>query len=176
MLLLLTLAGGVSASGPMVVDSKGHAVGTYFPNPDVGEGETAVRQINGVFYALPVTQSGFFVDSEILFFYGSSDCSGSPLFNVPPNNVPPNYLPLVFPVDGQMAGIINQTLYFANGTPQQLNVCSEGLVDDPSLVPTRCGACSNPPLVNSPVWTTFAPVGTFDLSKLKLKPPFKFSP
>ncbi len=168
------VAAGRAWAGPslVVVDSGNKLVGYYGfvqlveTTPSSGY-ESAVRSINGVYYALPVLGDGF-QDVGFGLFYKSSDCSGTPFFEPVIGTPLVQWVPGGGVYDVSTNGIFNNKLYYGvQSSAENLEMCAVGGAIDPTKPPYSCRAL-NPCQVYSVV-----PIRTFDLSTLKLTPPFK---
>ena len=170
------LSAAVHAAALQVVDSKGQVVGGYqeqfgfFCRASLCEPtvDSAVRNINGVVFGLPVTSQGFFTPLPSYVLFAKSNCSGLALFPAQP--APPS---LVTYVTGKFAGQFNNTLFFGSGTVYSLVVRSCALVNDPTK-PVPTGACANTNCTgesSKPV--PLQVVASFNLTTLHLVPPFK---
>lgn len=193
--IVLTL--GLSASSafalppirtaPIVVDAKGHKVGTLF-----GEGlgqltQMAVTTINGVPIGLPVGENGFVDEATtgsfgyLVLWYTTADCAGQGFIALgtgsdPATGKPLDIVPLLQETtDGGGLGtyIYNGILYYAQPPYQQLNGFSDAFFTDPNLPPV--GGCQNVPPQSVETFMG-GPVTSFDLNLLKLTPPFKVKP
>lgn len=130
------------------------------PNP------RAVRKIDERLFALPVFRDGFDSTGFVVLFQ-APDCSGTPFFNALSDPL------LVTLADGYYAGIFKHTLYFGKGPVQELSIGSGAFVDDPSK-PPEPGMCDFCPKAGCGTMTV-EPLESFDLSTLKLAPPFYLS-
>jgi hypothetical protein len=142
--------GGSASTAPvMVVDSKGTVVGQEFPIINSGQ-DAALRKINGLWFALQVTTAGF-APTNLDFLYTTADCSGTPyLFGQSGTlTVPPE--------------VQGSTLYYPASTGTVMTINSDHAVNADGSSP----GCTVETFPHSVV-----PVSTFDLSTLKLVPPF----
>lgn len=177
----------LNRTAPIVVDSKGHQVGTLF-----GEGlgqltQMAVTTINGVAIGLPVSETGFVDEATtgsfgyLILWYPSADCAGQGYVALgsgsdPATGKPLNIVPLVQETtDGGGLGtyVYDGILYYAQPPYQQLTGVSYAYFTDPNQPPV--GGCQNVPPQDYQAFMG-GPVTTFDLSSLNLTPPFKVRP
>lgn len=157
-----------------VFDSQNQVVGTLsvggsFALPQAG----AILQINGNWFELPVTTSGF-VDSrnpnngfETLEWFTTSDCSGQP-YLLADSSAPISGQPLVQDAVVGVGGpfVFGNVLYYP-GTLQQVSIASAAIIGDPSKPPFSCSTG-----IPFPSGAEVGPVQTFDLTTLGLVPPF----
>jgi hypothetical protein len=155
-------------SAAQVVDSNGTLVGQEEGNfPDL-----ALRQINGVWFALPISSGGFLNTSDYFVeYFATNDCTGNPYVGVDTYydifGSPVVGLPIVEAIDngkGQDAQIWQGVLYYAT-QPLQLGSFQSYLRFDsgPTQPPEACIAAS--------VQTNAGLMATFDLYTLGLVPP-----
>ncbi len=144
-----------------VLDSKNHVVGTLFVLPFRA---AALVGFNGTFYLLPVSSEGFFGTPEpISYLFEGSNCTGQAAIGVNPNMVP---LYADAASTSPSAAVENGILYFPQSPFSQFSYASLGGGLSPAdVVGVACENRSGEALAGL--------VGTFDLSKLGLVPPFK---
>ncbi len=168
MLFLLVIAAdaGVARAQVNVVDAKGKVVGAW-------DGGYALREIDGVWLDLAVSTAGFSeggFTAACCASYTTSDCSGTMYFqaNGGEAETPLAQFPYV-----QISGVA----YFAKPPFQQTSIQSCGFYNDSSGAPVpvagQCFAAPNPDCNLGML--AVAPLAGFQLSKLKLKPPFKLA-
>lgn len=150
------------SGGAQVVDSVGHSyplqtvaaplMATLVQNPVTPYG--ALYQTAGETFVIPILANNI-VETGASFFYVSSDCSGNPLLltKIDPSSL---LVQQIQSFDGT-AAIVNTTLYYATGAPQQISVNSEKFPGE---------SCSQAAGVQS-----VSSVGSLDLSSAFV-PPF----
>lgn len=166
------------------MDSNKKIVGTYNFNPLFGFGAhqnvSAIRQINGFWFQLPVGKGGFYgtiANSSIQ--YTGLNCTGTAYIadlGTDQGGVLADELVLdavtgtgLAAIDTRGAypqGTVNALLYYGTGQEIQTTVCSEAIRSEN---PGATGNCLNFPQCSV---SDLFPMSTFDLSTLGFVPPF----
>jgi len=161
LILILTAAAAhqVKAfTASKVVDAKGRVVGTLFPAASSSiedqTNSTALVGINGKLYLLNVGVNGF-TDTHRHFYWVSGSCVGAPLMADESHHL---Y------ADAAASGNV---MYFAQGPFSSMQVNSDSTGEDPEVAASGCENPSNQQTLS------VGAVGTFDLTKLGFKTPFK---
>lgn len=146
-----------------VVDSKNHIVGTLL---DASGHSAALVGFNGAFYLVDVSSEGF-VDSANgvfgLFLFENGDCSGPASLMADPSSL---YVTAAGSSSLVFATVSSGILYFPEQPIAQASFAAFAYGVTPAdAVGNGCQA--------GPLSATAGLVGTFDLSRLGLKPPFK---
>jgi hypothetical protein len=153
---------GPSGSGHNVVDTDGNIVGplVLLSSGELDGSPGALVKAAGVWFALPVETTGFAGQDLMngVFWYSSSDCSGSPSGIAGAYGVDP--LPLVQTADGGIAFVESGILYYATGPSFATSSGSTGNAAE--------GYSCSPADPD----TTVTPFSTFTLSTLGFTPPF----
>jgi hypothetical protein len=151
-----------------VVDSKNHLVGTLL---DSGGHSAALVGFNGAFYFLLVSSKGFVETAASggtgLFLFENSDCSGPASLPADPSSLYVNASGNDAAFNGYGGATVSTgILYFPQTPISQSSFAGAGA----GVTPANAAANCQPNLGGSYV---AGPVGTFDLSRLGLIPPFK---
>jgi hypothetical protein len=149
-----------AAADVYVVDSKGDVVGSYYYTDITAGSATAAREINGLWFQLPVLTTGFGSTSSSIAYSGEN-CTGNAYMEAP--------TPGALVLDGVSfpgaAAIVDDILYYPSpGEPSTQVICSSffaGSCENNSATPGSC-----------PDVTDLRPASRFDLSTLNLVPPF----
>jgi hypothetical protein len=150
---------------PRVVDSKAKVVGPLlFSAGGPLSASAALRNIDGTWFALPVTFTGF-VTQSLTLYYASGDCSGTAYMIT---NGPRGLLADAESGVGLPAAIAGETLYYS----PSVQSCSAASFDSSQGVSSdgTLGACSTFVSVGNPCYG--GAVSTYDLGALELVPPF----
>ena len=157
-----------SGGGPQVVDSVGHSyplqslAAPHLINNAAAETPVtpygALFQTAGETFVIPILANNI-VETGVSFYYESSDCSGAPFLPNPARTDPSSLLVQQIQFGGGTAAIVNTTLYYATGTPQQINANSYRTSDR--------AACTNNSIGGQPA----SSVSSVDLSSAFV-PPF----
>jgi hypothetical protein len=150
----------------MLVDTMGNAVGRLYYNEI--EIQYVVRQINGIWVNIPVTETGFQSVGDLFYYYQSTDCTGQAYLPVARIISQPDR-GLSSPAAGNFATLPpanTPSIYFA-GTPNLLTVNSERDLTVPGGMCYAMSQLNNPPLT-----TYFGIPQSVPVSSLRLTPPF----
>jgi hypothetical protein len=152
-----------SVGPPVIVDSKGKTVGFFYYRSAFGP--SVLREINGTWFLLSVSSSGF-VSTGVELFYTTEDCTGTAYIAASDSF-------LTAPAPTLAAGIVNGVLYYAQPTsikPRSSFILKSVKLLQPTGKPLPCSRIKRLTLPGS--------VGiavTSDLSKLGFIPPFKLA-
>jgi hypothetical protein len=144
--------GGSTSTAPvMVVDSKGAVVGQEVSSIQVAAVQNgALRKINGLWFVLQVNSTGF-ASTNLDLSYTTTDCSGTPYLRVDSGTLT------------AVAEVQNNTLYYPGAPPTETTVNSDFALNADG---------SGPGCTLDTFSAPMATVSTFDLTTLKLVPPF----
>jgi hypothetical protein len=104
-----------SVAGPHLINNAGAET----PVTPYG----ALYQTAGETFVIPILANNI-VETGAAFYYESSDCSGNPFLYNAVRTDPSSLLVQQIQSGNGTAAIVNTTLYYATGTPQQINANS----------------------------------------------------
>lgn len=153
---------------PMVVDSRGKIVGTFFfVNRIDLPGSSVLRKIGELWYLLPISPMKGFLPTGTELFYTTSNCSGTAYVAAFPDVF------VLLPRSASDAGVANGILYYPTPgsiKPSTSLVFKSARLISPDGKSLNCGATKGFSLPN------FAgKMATFDLSTLGFVTPFKLT-
>ena len=159
--LVILAPAGVANAQVDVVDKNGKFVGIY-------DNGTALREVKGFWLDIPVAKTGFFPETtgSCCAEFTTPDCSGT------------MYFPLVDDLTNPVLAVAsNNVVFFVAGPPQQIEAQACGSVDLVGMPPAVIDCESSPSMITSGcalgVLSGYGPLDKYDLSQLKLKPPFR---
>lgn len=162
-LLGLVLCCAAAQAEVIVVDHNEKLVGPYFFNPE-GDGDaTIIRQLNGLWFQLPVTFNGFGLPPqagyEATVYFAQAGCKGQAYMT--DRVFPASSLVIAATNVGGNAVIFDDIVYYPDipAPDEPVAICSQFAE----------GSCQNFACTTA----SLAPASSFDLSTLHLEPPFR---
>jgi hypothetical protein len=159
---------GIDQPGPpIVVDSRGRALGAFFFVPRMSLPDSSVlRKIEGTWYLLPFSTAGF-SSTGVQIFYSTANCTGTAYVAAFPHNA------VLVPQSTGTVGIANGFLYYAK--PGSIKPSSKLTVKSQKLLNFQAKdvGCGQLRSVGPPEFV--GEMTTYELSKLGFVPPFKLT-
>jgi len=156
--------GADQAGLPIVVDSRGKTVGTFYFVARMSAPDSSVlRKIEDAWYVLPFSSRTGFSSLGVQIFYSAPGCTGTAYIAASPDNL------VVEPLSTGTAGIVNGILYYAQ--PGSIKPRSKLVIKSQRVSNAEGKAMPCTQAGRHPLPEFFGEMKTFELSKLGI-PPF----